>query len=235
MGHAAHAGVLVAGLGNPGIQYAASRHNAGWMVLDRMAERLGASFGRSPWDAEAARGNAGPAGVVLLRPLTFMNLSGKSVAPAMRDLGMPPPRLVVVTDEVQLPVGRLRLSTGGSDGGHNGLTSVIAETGTAGFRRLRIGVGQPPPGQMRDWVLSPFGASELGLLDATLTLAAESLLQWARMGGDESAWLRVSADANSRKRQPLEIWRARQEAEEAAARQQAPATDPGEGDGGGGN
>lgn len=213
----AHAGpgILVAGLGNPGLQYAATRHNAGWMLLDRLAAKLGVAFGRSPWDAEAAKGAAGQTGMVLLRPLTFMNLSGKSVAPAMRDLKLTPLRVAVVSDEVQLPVGRLRLSTGGSDGGHNGLTSVIAETGTAGFRRLRIGVGQPPPGQMRDWVLSPFAGEELGLLEETLTLAADALLQWARLGGDEAAWLRASADANSKKRQPLEVWRAKQGASPA--------------------
>lgn len=216
MANAGKVGVLVVGLGNPGPDYANTRHNAGWMVLDVLAQRMTAPFGRSPWEGEAAKVNAGQMAMVLLKPLTWMNLSGKSVAPAMRDLGLGPARVVVVSDEVQLPVGRLKLSTGGSDGGHNGLASVMAELGTPGFRRLRIGVGQGAPGQMRDWVLSPFGESDRALLMATLELAADTLVAFARLGGDESAWLKASAEANSKRRQPLEIELARQREAEAA-------------------
>lgn len=214
--------MLVVGLGNPGPDYQHTRHNVGWMLLDRLATDLGAAFGRSPWESQAADATVGQSKVCLLKPLTFMNLSGRAIAPAARDLRIGADRVVVVSDEVQLPVGKLKLTTGGSDGGHNGLASAIHELGTDKFRRLRIGVGQGPPGQMRDWVLAPFAADEQGLLSETLELAVEAILTFVRLGGSESAWLKASADSNAKRRQPLEIQMATRRAQEAA--EQAAAT-----------
>ena len=168
---------LIVGLGNPGPEYAGTRHNAGFMVIDRLLagfpagrfeERHTASS--SVW-AGKFRGRA----LLLQKPLTFMNLSGQAVALLARRSGIQPESILVISDDLDLPVGRLRLRNGGADGGHNGLKSIIAELGSSSFRRLRIGIGRPKPGETVDYVLSKFEGEEERRFEASLAAAAEAV------------------------------------------------------------
>jgi PTH1 family peptidyl-tRNA hydrolase len=152
--------LLVAGLGNPGREYAATRHNVGFMVAEELARRHGGSF-RSKFSARLAEVRVEDRRLALLEPQLYMNESGRSVAPAARFFKVEPERLLVVHDEVDLDLGRLQVRAGGGLAGHNGLRSVAASLGTSEFLRLRIGVGRPERGDRRpvaDWVLSPFEA-----------------------------------------------------------------------------
>ena len=152
--------LLVAGLGNPGREYAATRHNVGFMVCDELARRHGSSF-RSKFSGELAELRLDGARVALLKPQTFMNESGRSVAPAARFFKTDPADLLVVHDEVDLDPGRLQARLGGGLAGHNGLRSIAQHLKTNDFLRLRIGVGRPERGDPRpvaDFVLSPFPA-----------------------------------------------------------------------------
>jgi PTH1 family peptidyl-tRNA hydrolase len=150
--------LLVAGLGNPGREYAATRHNVGFLVCDELARRLGVSF-RSKFSGELAEARLDGARVALLKPQTYMNESGRSVGPAARFFKVEPELLLVVHDEVDLEPGRLQLRAGGGLAGHNGLRSVARQLGTQEFLRLRVGVGRPERGDPRpvaDFVLSRF-------------------------------------------------------------------------------
>ena len=148
---------VICGLGNPGPEYDATRHNAGWWLVDRLSDdwRLGPFERRGP--ALVAGGRVGDHSVLLLKPVTFMNRSGAVLAPLLEDPELDIARdLMVVVDDVALAPGRARLRPSGSPGGHNGLKSVEAALGTAEYPRLRIGVGSPPPGAgLVEWVLSP--------------------------------------------------------------------------------
>lgn len=152
---------VVVGLGNPGRRYARTRHNAGYMVVDEMARRKGARFKRL-WMKRAVGARVdGPSGAVLLvKPLTFMNRSGEAVRAILSKRGLDEQDLIVVVDDVHLPLGRLRLRAGGSEGGHNGLRSISAALGTRDFARLRVGVGPAPSGDLVDYVLAPFDRDE---------------------------------------------------------------------------
>lgn len=147
---------VVVGLGNPGPEYADTRHNVGWWLLDSLAEAWG--FGRFKREKEAAvaSGRVGAHSVRLLKPLTYMNLSGRAVAPLKRMKALDLSRdLLVVVDDVALPPGKVRFRPEGSPGGHNGLKSIEQALGTRTYPRLRIGVGEKPPGwDLADWVLS---------------------------------------------------------------------------------
>jgi peptidyl-tRNA hydrolase, PTH1 family len=152
--------LLVAGLGNPGREYGRTKHNVGHLVCDELARRHGASF-RSKFSGELSELRLDGSRLALLKPLTYMNESGRSVAPAVRFFKVPPERLLVVHDEVDLDLGRLQARMGGGLAGHNGLRSVAQQLGTPEFLRLRIGVGRPDRGDPRpvaDWVLTPFAA-----------------------------------------------------------------------------
>ena len=155
--HASTLDLLVAGLGNPGREYADTRHNVGFMVADELARRHGASF-RSKFSGEVADLRL-DCRVALLKPQTFMNESGRSVGAAVRFFKVPPEALLVVHDEVDLEPGRLQARLGGGLAGHNGLRSVAQHLRTGDFLRLRVGVGRPERGDRRpvaDFVLSPF-------------------------------------------------------------------------------
>ena len=171
--------LLVAGLGNPGRQYAATRHNVGFMVCDELARRHGASF-RSKFSGELAEHRLDAARIALLKPQTFMNDSGRSVGPAARFFKTEPAALLVVHDEVDLEPGRLQARLGGGLAGHNGLRSVAKHLGTPEFLRLRVGVGRPERGDPRpvaDFVLSPFGDEvDVEALVARAADAVETLL-----------------------------------------------------------
>jgi PTH1 family peptidyl-tRNA hydrolase len=150
--------LLVAGLGNPGPEHARDRHNVGWMVADELSRRHSGSF-RSKFSGRLAETRVADARVALLKPETYMNESGRSIAAAARFFKVAPENVLVVHDDVDLPLGRLQARLGGGLAGHNGLRSISRALGTPEFQRLRIGVGRPERGDPRpvaDYVLSPF-------------------------------------------------------------------------------
>jgi len=149
---------LVAGLGNPGARYRDTRHNLGRRAVELIADELGGSW-RSRWNGRVSELRDGDQRLALLVPETFMNESGRSVAPALRFYKVPPERLVVVHDELDLELGDVRAKQGGGLAGHNGLRSLAEDLGTQDFLRVRIGIGRPERGDRRpvaDWVLQPF-------------------------------------------------------------------------------
>ena len=149
---------IVVFLGNPGPKYRDTRHNAGFMAADAMEKKLGVSINKLRFKALTAQATLGGERVLLLKPQTYMNLSGESVSPAAAFYKVPPEHIIVVSDEVSLPIGKLRIRKSGSAGGHNGLKNIIAMLGTDAFPRIRMGVGAPPHADydMADWVLSSF-------------------------------------------------------------------------------
>lgn len=169
---------LVVGLGNPGKEYAGNRHNVGFRVVERLAERWKAGPLKEKFQGRYARASFAGDDCALLEPLTFMNLSGESVRKAMDFFKIPVERVVVVHDEMDLAYGEVRVKVGGGAAGHNGLRS-ITQHATAEFIRVRVGVGRPPRAGA-DWVLSDFSASEgailSGVLDAA-SLAVETVIQ----------------------------------------------------------
>ena len=176
--------LLVAGLGNPGREHVRDRHNVGWMVVDELARRHDASF-RGKFSGRLAETRFGDARLALLEPETYMNDSGRSIAAAARFFKVSPGDVLVVHDDVDLPVGRLQARLGGGLAGHNGLRSIAQALGSAEFQRLRIGVGRPGRGDPRpvaDYVLSPFDAEDdveeivSRSADAVESLVAEGLV-----------------------------------------------------------
>ena len=149
---------LVVFLGNPGVKYAGTRHNAGFMAADAMEKRTGVRINKLRFKALTAQCVIGGESVLLMKPQTYMNLSGEAVAQAARFYKIPSAHVIVVSDEMALPVGKLRIRTKGSAGGHNGLKNIIALLGTEEFPRIRLGVGAPPHPDydVKDWVLSTF-------------------------------------------------------------------------------
>ena len=149
---------IVVFLGNPGPKYRDTRHNAGFMAADAMEKKLGVSINKLRFKALTAQATLGGEKVLLLKPQTYMNLSGESVSPAAAFYKVPPEHIIVVSDEVSLPIGKGRIRKSGSAGGHNGLKNIIAMLGTDAFPRIRMGVGAPPHADydMADWVLSSF-------------------------------------------------------------------------------
>lgn len=168
---------LVVGLGNPGREYAGNRHNVGFMVADLLAGRVGARFGRHKRAvAEVAEGRLGFGGpkLVLVKPLTYMNLSGGPVAALSQFYKVPPAQVVAVHDELDIGFGQVRIKCGGGEGGHNGLRSMSKSLGTKDYVRVRFGVGRPPGRQdPADYVLSDFGAAERKELDFLVDRAAD--------------------------------------------------------------
>jgi peptidyl-tRNA hydrolase, PTH1 family len=176
--------LLVAGLGNPGAEYARTRHNIGWLVADDLAQRFGGSF-RSKFSGKVCDIRIDERRVALLKPETFMNESGRSIGPAVRFYKVEPARLLVVHDDVDLAEGRLQVRRGGGLAGHNGLRSIAQVLGTQEFLRLRIGVGRPGRGDPRpvaDWVLSKFSPETD--VDALVARAAEAAVAVATEGLD---------------------------------------------------
>jgi peptidyl-tRNA hydrolase, PTH1 family len=170
--------LLVAGLGNPGPERARDRHNVGWMVIDELGRRHSGSF-RAKFSGRLAETRIGDARVALLKPETYMNESGRSIAAAARFFKTAPERVLVVHDDVDLPLGRLQARLGGGLAGHNGLRSISQELGTPEFERLRIGVGRPERGDPRpvaDYVLSPFDPEDDVEELVNLSAAAVELL-----------------------------------------------------------
>jgi peptidyl-tRNA hydrolase, PTH1 family len=175
---------LVVGLGNPGTKYEATRHNVGFDVIDRLAAgRARPSFSRK-FDGLVAETEIDFRRVLLLKPETFMNLSGRSVAQALRFYKLEPAELLVVCDDLSLPLGKLRLRPGGSDGGQKGLRDIIAHLGTDRFSRLRIGIGERGEADAADFVLSRFRSAERPIIDDALILATQCVAVWVTQGID---------------------------------------------------
>jgi peptidyl-tRNA hydrolase, PTH1 family len=167
---------LIAGLGNPGSEYAGNRHNCGFMVADLLAERMGVRFKRDRSRARVAEGRLASHPVTLAKPQTFMNLSGGPVAALRAFYKVPAERIAVIHDELDIPFGTIRLKQGGGDNGHNGLRSVTAALGTRDYLRVRVGIGRPP-GRMdaADFVLHDFSAAERKVLPDVLERAADAV------------------------------------------------------------
>ncbi len=159
---------IVVGLGNPGPEHRGTRHNVGFELVDRLAERHRIKLDRSMHQARFGVGTLFETAVVLVKPLTFMNLSGRAVAPFMRDFSMKPERVLVVADDTDLSPGRIRLRAEGSAGGHNGHKSLIASLGTQEYPRLKIGIGRTAKDATIDHVLGPFRPDERPDIDAAL-------------------------------------------------------------------
>ena len=178
---------IVVGLGNPGDQYSQTRHNIGWMVLDRIAERAGwEGKGRTRDAAAIAMGRYRGLDLMIVKPLTFMNESGLAVRKVLAREHAPLVDLLVVADDFALPFGKLRFREGGGPGGHNGLGSIIDELSTEKFSRLRIGIGAPGRG-FADHVLTPFAPDERQRLDELLDAGADAVEEWVRHGTSKAA------------------------------------------------
>ncbi len=168
--------VLVVGLGNPGPNYARTRHNLGFLVADRLADRMGSKFkAHKRSGAEVATGWLSGRSVVLARPRSYMNESGRQVGPLAKFYSVAPADIVVVHDDLDLDFGRVRLKLGGGEGGHNGLRSIVAALGTNGFQRVRIGIGRPPGRKdPAAFVLERFTPAERGEIPGICERAADA-------------------------------------------------------------
>lgn len=176
---------LVVGLGNMGREYEGTRHNIGFEVVDELARQHQAQFRGGKFKGDETTIHLNGQRVLLLKPRTFMNLSGESVAAAARFYKLDPTKILIVCDDVYLPVGKLRLRARGSAGGHNGLTNIIQRLGSQEFARLRIGVGEAPSGwDMRDYVLSRFTAGERTIVREAADRAAQAAETWVLQGID---------------------------------------------------
>ena len=168
---------LIVGLGNPGEKYERTRHNVGFLVVDALAERLGVPVQKLKHRALTNTVRLAGQKALLMKPVTFMNLSGEAVGDAARFYKLPPERVLVISDDTALPLGKLRLRKGGSAGGHNGLKSIIQHLGTDQFPRLRVGVGEKPHPDydMADWVLGRLQGEDWKAMEAAVDRAADAV------------------------------------------------------------
>ncbi|MDR3999024.1 MAG: aminoacyl-tRNA hydrolase, partial [Evtepia sp.] len=167
---------LVVGLGNPGPKYEWTRHNVGFLVVDELAERASIPVQKLKYKALTNTTVIGGQSVLLMKPTTYMNLSGESVGQAARFYKIPPERVLVISDDVALPQGKLRIRRSGSAGGHNGLKNIIAHLGTDQFPRLKVGVGGKPypDSDMADWVLGKFTGQDKAAMEQAIAKAADA-------------------------------------------------------------
>ena len=174
---------LVVGLGNPGRKYKDTRHNVGYSVLTELSRRHGAGTARSKFHADVVEANIEGEKALLLAPLTYMNLSGTSVVEAARFYKLSLEDLLVICDDINLPLGKLRIRVKGSSGGQKGLADIIARLGDEQFARLRIGIGELPPGwDAPDFVLGKFNKKEKSEIEPAVMQAADAVALWARQG-----------------------------------------------------
>jgi PTH1 family peptidyl-tRNA hydrolase len=174
---------LIAGLGNPGREYRFTRHNAGFLLLDRLAERLETAFARLESKALLAKGEFQGQRLLLAKPHTYMNLSGQAVDSLRRYYKVPLEHLLVAFDDVDLPLGTIRIRPGGGSSGQKGMASIIERLGTQDFARLRLGIGRPP-GRMQaaDYVLQDFSSAEMEIFNHTLERAVQAALVFVTEG-----------------------------------------------------
>lgn len=179
---------LIVGLGNPGQQYASTRHNVGFRAADALAEHIGITIRRVRFHALTGEGSVGGQQALLLKPTTYMNLSGQAVGEAARFYKIPPDHVLVISDDVALPPGKLRLRRNGSAGGHNGLKSIIEYLGSDKFPRLKIGVGgKPHPDcDMADWVLGSFHGQDAIDVEQAVQRAAQAVECLLELGFDQA-------------------------------------------------
>jgi PTH1 family peptidyl-tRNA hydrolase len=174
---------LIVGLGNPGQAYRHNRHNVGFMVVDRLAKRLGMVFSRMESRALVTRGEHQGKRILIAKPRTYMNLSGQTVGALMRFYKVPFENLLVVYDDVDLPLGTMRMRPGGGSGGQKGMVSIIERLGGEDFPRLRLGIGRPP-GRMEaaDYVLQDFSSGDLEYMDQVMDQAVDAILIFVAEG-----------------------------------------------------
>ena len=178
---------LIVGLGNPGAEYAGTRHNAGFEVVDRfLAKHVKAFRERNARSGEAREGSFAGEKLIVLKPLTYMNLSGNAVMPVVRGESLKPSEILVIYDDIDLPVGRMRLRKSGGSAGHNGMKSIIEMLGTENFPRLRIGIGTEDAKRDPDFVLGKFSGAERETYEALLGKAVEALELLQRRGIEEA-------------------------------------------------
>ena len=180
---------LIVGLGNPGKEYEKTRHNCGFRAIDCLADKLGCKIDKGKFQGLYGQTTYGGRKLLLLKPLTYMNLSGRSVLQLSAYFQVPPQRIIVMFDDISLAPGRLRIRADGSAGGHNGIKSIIQEVGSQVFPRVKIGVGAKPHPDydLADWVLSTFSASEEKALASALENAADAALCIIDHGVPEAA------------------------------------------------
>jgi PTH1 family peptidyl-tRNA hydrolase len=176
---------VVVGLGNPGRQYAGTRHNLGFEVVDRLAQSPNCGRFHEHFQAQVAEWWDDPHKVLLVKPQTFMNLSGRSVRQLVDFYQVPLENLLVVCDDINLPLGRLRFRSRGTHGGHNGLRDIQNHLGTTVYARLRIGVEAPGRGELIDHVLSRFRPTEQAVMDDALAVAVQAVATWIHQGIQE--------------------------------------------------
>jgi len=177
----------IVGLGNPGIKYAETRHNIGFILIDHLAGIFQISLAAKKWDSLIGKGYIGERQVLLAKPLTYMNRSGLAVAQILSFHKIPPHDLLVVHDDMDTPLGRIKIVRSGGSGGHNGVDSIIETLGTREFPRLKIGIGRPLPQQKPEhYVLEPFSFEERIILKETLKKAAKASEAIARQGIEEA-------------------------------------------------
>jgi PTH1 family peptidyl-tRNA hydrolase len=177
---------MVVGLGNPGRRYEGTRHNVGFAVVDTLAEGPAASRFQSRFQADVAETTEGEHKVLLVKPETFMNLSGRCVRQAVDFYQLPLEDLLIVCDDINLPLGKLRFRARGTHGGHNGLRDIQNHLGTTAYSRLRVGVGAPPEEGVVDYVLGRFRPSERPVIEEALATAVQAVLFWLEHGIEKS-------------------------------------------------
>ena len=179
---------VIAGLGNPGREYEGTRHNVGFMTLDALADKYNIDVREKAFKGLIGKGMIEGNKVILVKPQTYMNLSGESVGEAARFYKVPADHVLVISDDVSLPVGRLRIRKSGSAGGHNGLKNIIQHLGTDAFPRIKVGVGMPdhPDHEMIDWVIGKPQGEEAKTLRAALDRAADAALSVIDEGPDRA-------------------------------------------------
>jgi PTH1 family peptidyl-tRNA hydrolase len=173
---------IVVGLGNPGRNYHGTRHNVGFAVIDNLASAPSASRWQTRFHAQTAEVVEGTEKLLLLKPETFMNLSGRSVRQAVDFYNLPMTDLLVVCDDINLPLGKLRVRARGTHGGHNGLRDIQNHLGTTEYARLRIGVGAPKPNEAVDHVLGRFRPTERPVIEDAVALAVQAVMVWTVRG-----------------------------------------------------
>lgn len=187
---------VIIGLGNPGKKYEDTRHNAGFMAIDKISDKWGIPVTQNKFRALVGEGRIEGEKVLLVKPQTYMNLSGESVAEVLKFYKLIPDDLVVIYDDLDLPTGQLRLREKGSAGGHNGIKSMIQHLGTQEFKRIKVGISRPEPGRsVSDYVLNTFPVAERADIQEAVGLAADACAMWTR-----ESFLKVMNHYNSLKK-----------------------------------
>ena len=173
---------LIVGLGNPGLKFKLTRHNLGFLVIDKLSRKNSIRLNKRKRNSLFGRGRIGVQEVILAKPLTYMNLSGEAVGNIIAREGLSPERMMVVCDDVNLELGAIRIRPHGSSGGHNGLRSIVEALGTREFPRLRMGIGGTKKGDLTQYVLGPFRKKDLKLIEALVGRTIEALDCWLSSG-----------------------------------------------------